>query len=297
MNENEINKEGVLTEDSIDLYRLIGSIFSQWKPILLISFLITLSFWLMSSALEKTYKSYAVLIPNQQDGFSSESSALASLSSIAGIGGNTDTKSVTAIEILKSTDFFEKFYSDSIFYNQLWQTENIDSESESHKDLFDSHERFLKKLEISHDVKKDIYKISVNHPIPEVAFEWISNIIYSLNNRMREIDESDSNNAITYLKEQLSKEKSQEVRKSIANGIEREYLKLTYAKTDEEYVFKIIDSPRISNKHSYPQTIYFIVAGALIGLLSSLLSIIILDSRKKMLSLSFPRLIRIVGKE
>ena len=97
---------------------------------------------------------------------------------------------------------------------------------------------------------------------------------------MRDIDASFAKNSIAYLNETSQSTNIQSIKETIGKLLENQMKALMLTASNEEYVFKILDSPIAPEEKSKPKRLLICVVGFLLGLIFSLILLFIHYLRK-----------------
>ena len=250
-----------------------------------------------------------------KDSYSSESSGISTLGSLVGVSfgqGEVD-KVGLSIEILKSKDFFNLLYQDSSFLIELLahdeflknkkesifdaelvsiiNSKKTSIESKKYLDQFYPLEIaqriFLKNMTIFRSVDTGIVKITYKHESPIIAQATLNKVINSLDRYVKNRDLSRSNQALNFLKVSSSTQETEAIQKVIAGLIESELKKIMLSSIDENYVFDVIDSPRISYYKIGPFRKMMLIFSALAGIIVSMSILLILFYFNKKIYISF----------
>lgn len=289
--------------DTLDIDKLL-KIFINYKRFILIgAFGISVFCIIYAFLLTPIYKSSTLLEPNPNLG-PTENSALSGAASLVGldlsspIGNGADIVTV-AIKIILSKDFLEEIIQeDELFLPELIAVKSYDKSN--NKVIFDSalynydkkswvpsdiellfpfHDIYLKFVRDHIKVEKDqlskLTTISIYHSSPYVAKRWLDLILQKINQTMRARALIESNESITFLNKQLEETTIKELRTAISNSIEKELNNLMYAQISSDYIFKVIDSPRVSSVQDKPNKKSIVIIGTIAGFIFlSIISII-----------------------
>ena len=282
----EANKKNLYLND-IDLKELI---FLFWKKKFFIT-INTLIFSLLSAlfslSLTNIYKSEAILIPTlPNDSLSSKISGLSSIASISGIGipSKSLSKSEEGIERIKSFQFFSNKFLPSINLEDLvavedWQKttnkiiydSNIFIEKDKSWDLDkkpteqEAYTFYKRMLNIRENKDTQFVTISVKHPSPYKAKEWIDIIIFNINEKMREEDRMKAEKSIDFLSNILPLTNLQPIKESISSLLEEQLQISMLASSSEYYVFNVLDAPIVPERKSEPKIMVIVFFGSIIG--------------------------------
>jgi hypothetical protein len=212
---------------------------------------------------------------------------LAALAGVdVGAGGNE--KTVLAIEILKSRKFLIEFIEAedikpqiiaAISWNHITRELNYDNElfnpatKEWLRDVsypkltipsnLESAEEFSELFIVSEDKTNGMVKLSIQHYSPDLSKEWLEKIVYRINENMRLLDAQESENAITFLNNELEKSNNTEIRSMLFSLIEEQTKTLMLTKIKRDYAFSIVDPAIVPEVKFKPQrSIILIMVGA-----------------------------------
>ena len=120
-------------------------------------------------------------------------------------------------------------------------------------------------LSISQDKETGFISINVEHLSPIFASEFLELIIQEANTILRERDLKEANDALEFLKAELSKTSYVEIRESINRLIEAQLETQMIAKVNEEYSLAIIDPPYIPDQKFKPVRSVIVIFSTIIG--------------------------------
>lgn len=297
------NKELINKQEEIDLSEIFLLI---WDYKIFIAFVT--SFFAIGSII------YSLSIPNKYNSFallaaSSEKESLASnigqFSGLAGLAGinlpsDNGSKSEEAKERIKSFDFFKDYFlpfikledlmavkewkieSDTIIYDEsIFDVESnkwvrkVDYPKQATPSQQESYTKYLEILKLSTNNETGFISLSIIHESPFVANQWVDLIILNINNSMREIDKKNAEKSINFLNETSKTTSIKSIQEAISKLLEIQMQTLMLASSNEEYVFKVIDSPRIPEIKSSPDRALICIIGTLLGLFLSSIFVLI----------------------
>lgn len=299
---NQLNNDK--HEDAIDFTYFFTIIWQRKNLIAAITILSLVVSTIFSLNMQNIYISKSLLVPtNQDDSLSSKIGGLSSLSGLAGFTlPNTPTsKSQEAIERIKSFEFFSNQFLPNIKLENLmaikkWKPEeNIILYDRS---VFDSEQNmwvrkvsFPKKIKpsdqeaylmykdiinISEDKSTSFVTVSVEHQSPIIAQTWVSLIIKNINEHMKIIDAEQAEKSILYLNQTAASTNVESIKDAISKLLENQMQTLMLTASNEDYIFKKIDSPIIPEIHSKPSRFLIIFLSTVFGMLISIFYILIL---------------------
>ena len=311
MNEKQINDELNFRDQEIDL-KVLFSIFWHKKLFIgLVTVFFSISAVIYSLLLPNIYESEAILSPvDKGNGLGSVMRNYGSLASLAGINlPNQDNENLTlkALEKLKSLIFFKEnimpniflpnlmavnswdsetntiYYDDSIYNKSTntW-TKNYSVENDKNPSPQENYKEFLENhLTISEDKKTGFVNLSVRHQSPLIAKKWTELTVTEINSFYREKDKSESQKAVEYLNNQISKTSLSEIKVVIAELLQKETQKLTLIEANQYYVFDYIDPPAVMEQRIKPRRSLISILGFALGILVGTFLVLVNNYGKK----------------
>lgn len=257
--------------------------------------------------LPNIYTSKSILAPVSAEG--SLSSKLGAYSGLAGLAGvnltKESSKTQEGIERIKSFEFFSNHFLPYIQLENLLALKKWDyKENELVYDssLFNSNTNkwireaaYPKKIIPSNQEAFRTYKeiiniseargsgfitLSIDHFSPYIAKKWVNIIINQINESMREIDIKNAQNSINFLNESSKSTNIQSIKEVISSLLENQMQTLMLASSNDEYVFKIIDSPIAPEIKTRPNRALICILGTILGGMLSILIVLIVNYKK-----------------
>lgn len=301
---NEATRVPELSNVASDTFDLVGLWLILWTRkwfILVCSFILTVCVTLYSLTLPNIYKSTALLSPqNSQEtsGMASIAGQFGGLASMAGInlGGGSD-ETVLHIETIKSKDFIYQFINrhdikvplmaakswdkssgklliDDALYSvdkKKWVKEVKTGESPE-PTIYEAYELFLKNLEAVQNKSTGFVTLAIKHIDPNIAKLWVEYLIQDINALMREQEISEKQKSILFLEKQLNKTNVAEMKNVFYSIIEEQTKMMLLAEVQEDYVFKVIESPIVEERKLSPnRAVIVIISAVFSGLFMCLL--------------------------
>ena len=284
--------------DQIDFRAIFNVIIEKKFFIVIFTSFFSISVLVYSILIPNIYESRAILAPSSlNENLASQLSSFSSLAGLAGVSlpAGDASKDQEAVERMKSYEFFSDFIYPNIKVENLiaikkWLPQS--NEIIYKDDTFDSKNNkwvrevsypkmqvptrqeafreFIKHINISVDKKTSFVTISIKHKSGVIAERWLSMIIKNINESMRQEDIEISSNSILYLESKAQSTKIQSLKDAISNLLESQMKTLMFASSNEDYIFKIIDSPIIPEQKISPQRSLICIFGFLIGLILSI---------------------------
>lgn len=266
----EIRKSLSTNEDYINLKDLLNVLNKNKIKISIFSFTFFIIGIFYSSFLPNIYKSETTLASSET--ISRDLGNLNGIAALAGFGGVSQIdKTSIAMEKLKSLSFFEKFSKKYDVLVPLHATKYWDSVSkeliiddtvynptskewllEGGLNLQNSFLKFHSHVNIFKSSRTGFVTIEVKHQSPYVAKDWVENLVEEINNVQRKSDMDKALQSIEFLKNEMRKTQSVEVKQSISSLIEQQLKTIMVAKSETEYVFEILTNAYPNEKKFSP---------------------------------------------
>ena len=283
-----------VTSDTLDIEKLL-KIFLDYKKFIIIGTFCTSLFCIIYSLLlTPIYKSSALLEPNPNVQSSSGMPSLAGPAAVIGLDissatGNGADIFTVATEVVLSKDFLERIIQeDALFLPELMAVKSYDKsknnivfdesiynsdkkewvlgDAELHFSFHEIYEKFIiDHIEVQRDQLSKLTTISIYHSSPYVAKRWLDMILLKINTIMRDKKLSETRKSVDFLNQQLNETNIKELRTAISNSIKKELNSFMYAQISSDYIFKVIDSPRVSTVQAKPNKKSIVIIGTIIG--------------------------------
>ena len=277
----------------LDSYIDIAEVMSDlWKfriTIILLTIVVGVGSVITTLFMDDLYKS-SMLLQKVDDDNTAMPSQMGALASFTGIGlsGTSIDKSTKALEVLKTRDFFESLIADEKFLAELIGINGYNKETSKvsyNEEIYNSktdtlypdamselsfnktHKLFLSNIEITKDTESGLINISAIHLSPFVAKSWLDLIFVKLNETIKKIELKEATDSLSYLKNQLSLTSESELKKVIAKLIEKQIQTLMISDISDDFVFSIVDSPRVPEKKFAPHRSLICIVSTIFGFL------------------------------
>jgi uncharacterized protein involved in exopolysaccharide biosynthesis len=290
-------------DDEIDLRELFYVLLEgKWIIVSLTAF-VSIVGVIYSLSLPNIYESKAMLVPvNSSSGISGALGSYSGLAGLAGISlpsGGDEGNSARAIQKISSLSFFENNILTNIHLPDLMAFKSWNSKTNTavfDESIYDtnsntwirdfsyprqqipsvqeSFEVFKQHLSLSEDNKSRFINLSIRHQSPYVAKQWTELVINEVNAFYRQKDKTESEKAVSYLNQQISKTGLSEIKQVIAQLLQEETKKLTLIEANQFYVFDYIDPPAVMEKKSEPKRALICILGFLLGGMLSILLVL-----------------------
>tara|TARA_B100002019_G_C21165639_1_gene545660 strand:+ start:177 stop:1052 length:876 start_codon:yes stop_codon:yes gene_type:complete len=282
------------TKDEIDLYSIYLILWRSKKVILTISTFIGIVALLVTFFYPRVFVSTAILSPTND--FSSNANNNSSISSIAALAGlNLGQKQAQsslkdiALKKLQGRDFFEnQIFNDDDF---IFEVKKFGISSFS-----DTYNFYEENLIVEEDEDKGFITISFYSLSPESAKFFLDLSIKKINQEMLRTTQERNKKALNYLYETIKQSDIVEVRTAVSSLIKRNVSELSLSEMNEDFIFSIIDSPRLNEDHVYPQRLLIFLIGFIFSMLVLSSLVILLNFRNETLELSHKPLFISINK-
>ena len=302
-----------MERNEIDIKEIIKLLIEKKRNIFIITFTVTLLAIVYALIQPNVYTSKAILAPtNSEDSISSQLGGLSGFSGIAGISfpGAEATPAQEALERMQSFNFFSNHFLPNINLEDLMAVEgwlpeeNIliyDEEifiSDKKKWIRDvsfprkpkpsdqeSYEKFLDYLKIVEDRTTTFVELSITHKSPYISKEWLDVVIAKINSSSRDIDIKVASDAIDFLTDYYQSTNVNSLQDVSSRLLENQMQKLMLASATDDYVFKVLEYPIVSEEPSGPDRIQTVLLGFILGLILSF-SIVVYRNIKTLINLS-----------
>ncbi len=289
----------------INLRTLLQLFYKSKVLIIAITLLFAVSSVFIALSISNVYRSEALVNVIDQNGNSALaglSSQFGGLASLAGVNlkGGGDGKKELTIETLKSRDFIKRFINKYdlkavILASEDWdQTKNqivFDADLYNLKEQkwirkvafpktvipsdIEVYRHFLEKnLFISEDDESGFVRVAVHHFSPYVAQKIVTNLIFEINQEIREKDILEAEKSIAFLEEKLQTTDNLGLKKVMFEMVESQIQSQMLAEIREEYIFQVIDPPIVDELKVSPKRAMICVVITLLGMFSSMLFVL-----------------------
>lgn len=299
LSDNKLNNY----DDEINIQEILSLLWSKKFFIGSITILFTSIFILIALMLPNIYKSQAIMLPVQDDG--GMSGMLSQYSGMAGLAGislpsESSTKSKEAIARIQSFNFFSNYFLPNIALEDLVAVKNwnpVDDKLIYDKKIYNSElGKWVRKVEfprsnvpssqeayktyreimsISEDEKTSFVSLSIKHYSPFIAQHWVELIIEKIDLSMRDQDRNEATKSINFLNNRSPTVNYEEIKKSLSSLQQEQMKRLMMIEANENYIFKVLDSPLAPEMKSEPKRLSIVIIGTILGILLSTLFTIV----------------------
>jgi len=298
-----------LNNDEIDFRELFHVLWDKIFYIGAITSIFSLISIIYALMLPNIYESNALMMPVEEDqGMSGMLGQYSGMASLAGISLPSDSgsKAQEAIARIRSLEFFSNNFlpyiklenlmavkkwnqaSNSLTYDardfniesRQWVREvkppksNIPSSQEAYK-------VYKEIMRISEDKKTLFVTLSIEHKSPFIAQQWVEIIMDQLDQVMRNQDRQTAMKSIEYLNTLAPTINYEEIKKALSSLQEQQMKQLMMVEANDNYIFKVLDSPIVPEVKSQPKRSLIVILGSMIGMMLSVLGVLAFHYTRK----------------
>jgi LPS O-antigen subunit length determinant protein (WzzB/FepE family) len=266
----------------IDLRELFSVLWNGKKLIVGITAVFAITAVFYSLSIPNQYRATTVVSSAQGGGGGGLSNALGQLGGLASfagvsLGSGESSEAQIAQEIMRSRWFIEKFVRKNNLAVEVFAAQGWDSESkqlEINSDYYDVesslwvqdpvtgktlepngwqlYQAFSGKFSVSEDDRSGLISISVEYFSPEIAKQWVDQLVVGINQYMqsRKLDKVNLN--IQYLEAQIQKTSTAEMREVFFTIIGEQIKSKMLAEASPEYAFVTVSPAMVPVEKSGP---------------------------------------------
>lgn len=286
--------EGTHQNQDLELYELWQALYRERWITIVFTGLFAIFSVVYALSLPNKYKSTAVLAPSIQSGnaFASLGGQLGGLASLAGLSaGNSSDKAVEAIAILTSWAFIEEFIEEHDIAPDIIAAKGWDSEKDKlvyDENIYDTKTKtwiaedgsdedpepsswelyvaFSGMLSASKDDKTGFIKVSVESLSPSNSKYWVDELLKKINATLKLRDREKALANLEFLNGQIAETEITGVQAVLYNLVEEQTKALMLASGQKDYVFRVVNAPRVAEIKSSPARSVICVAITLLGM-------------------------------
>ena len=296
-------------EDEIDLSELFHVLWDKIFYIGAITSIFSLISIIYALMLPNIYQSKATLMAvEQSSGMSGMVGKYSGMASLAGISldSKSGSKDQEAIARIKSFEFFSNNFLPNIKLENLMAVEKwnqpsntltyyaSDFNSESRQWLRkakpprsniptsqEAYEEFVKIMSVNKDKKTNLVTLMVEHKSPFIAQQWVEIMINQIDQVMRDQDKQTATKSIEYLNSLTPTIFNEDIKKALSALQQEQMKRLMMVEANDNYVFKVIDSPIAPELKSKPKRSIIVIWGTILGMVLSALGVLVFNYTRK----------------
>ena len=256
-----------------------------------------------AASLEDIYTSEALLSPSKSLQDSGPSLAEGGLGALVGLGASgTANKTLLALQVLETKDFFKQFYEQDDFLAELSGVDSYDKKTSTLKfdeskyfegnwiegekpNLQKAHRQFKNLLSVDHDRLDGFVEISIDHVSPYVAQKWLKQIIEELNLHFQLKDKLEAQKSVEYLQKQMNETKKVDLKMIFSSMLVKQYEIIMLSEVTDEFIFEVLDEPRAPDKKSKPSRLFIALFLTIFGAFVFFLLALFLNSSGRYLQM------------
>lgn len=261
--------------DLVDLWRLLWA--GRWL-IAATTMSISVMALAVSYLMTPKYRVDVILAPVSEEGstLSALGGQLGGLAGLVGGLGSGSSNLNEALATLVSRDFIERFIEDHnllpVLFAKRWDAQarrwDVDS-VEDEPTLSDGFYFFRKRvLTVTEYQKTGLTLLSVEWKDPTLAAEWARLLVDRINGHMRQRSIDEASRSLEYLQSEISGTKAVEIQQAAYRLVENQLKTIMVAKSRDEYVFRVVDPPKVPDPDDYvkPRRALMTILGLGLGL-------------------------------
>lgn len=296
-------------DDEIDLGELFHVLWDKIFYIGAITSIFSLISIIYALMLPNIYQSKATLMAvEQSSGMSGMVGRYSEMAGLAGISleSKSGSKDQEAIARIKSFEFFSNNFLPNIKlenlmavkkWNQASNTINYyasDFNSESRQWLRkakpprsniptsqEAYEEFIEIMSVNKDKKTNLVTLLVEHKSPFIAQQWVEIMINQIDQVMRDQDRQTATKSIEYLNSLAPTIINEDIKKALSALQQEQMKRLMMVEANDNYVFKVLDSPIAPELKSKPKRSLIVIWGTILGLVLSALGVLVFNYTRK----------------
>ena len=290
-------------DDEIDLRELFHVLWDKIFYIGAITSIFSLISIIYALMLPNIYQSQAVMMPMEANqGMSGMLGQYSGMASLAGISlpSESGSKAQEAIARIQSLEFFSNSFLPQIKlenlmavkkWNQASNTLTYDASafnSESGQwvrkvkpptstipSSQKAYKQYQEIMSVSEDKKTSFVTLSVEHKSPVIAQQWVEIMMDQIDQVMRDQDRQTALQSIAYLNSLAPTVNYEEISKALASLQQEQMKRLMMVEANENYIFKVLDSPIVPEMKVKPQRSLIVILGTMLGMMLSVLGVLV----------------------
>ena len=291
-------------DDEIDLRELFHVLWDKIFYIGAITSIFSLISIIYALMLPNIYQSQAVMMPMEANqGMSGMLGQYSGMASLAGISlpSESGSKAQEAIARIQSFEFFSNSFLPHIKlenlmavkkWNQASNTLTYDASafnSESGQwvrkvkpptstipSSQKAYKQYQEIMSVSEDKKTSFVTLSVEHKSPVIAQQWVEIMMDQIDQVMRDQDRQTALQSIAYLNSLAPTVNYEEISKALASLQQEQMKRLMMVEANENYIFKVLDSPIVPEMKVKPKRSLIVILGTMLGMMLSVLGVLVL---------------------
>jgi len=207
------------------------------------------------------------------------------IAALAGINTERSGRKNEAIATLRSRLFTEHFIKDEkllpLLFRDRWDEENqrwYDADPEDIPTLGDAYKVFDEDVRrLSEQSRTGLVVLSIDWEDPDEAARWANELVRRVNDTLRKKAVNESENAISYVQEQLKQTSVVELQQVLHRLIESEMKEIILARINNEFAFRVIDPAVAPEEVFRPNIPLMLLLGTVLGIVGGFILALFLN--------------------
>ena len=226
-----------------------------------------------------------LLAPAEERSMQGLGGQLGRLAALAGVsvGGGS---SAEALAVLRSREFARAFIDDlelvPLFFHEQWDAVNggwLDADPDDWPEIGGAIKYFQDNvLNVNQERDTWLVTLAIEWTDPEIAADWARELVIRLNERLRERALKEAETNVACVQAELAQTSVVTLQQSIGRLLESELQKLTLARGNEEFAFRVIDSATPPKGRARPKRALIAVVGTMLGGMLAVFTVFLLHS-------------------
>lgn len=289
--ETDKTQPGYINLDIVSIIKLLWG--QKFLLLSVVSLFIAISV-AIALALDEMYTVELKAVPSETSLATTDNSLQATIAlRLGGFGGAVSAyeKHLVAVQVLRSTGFIYNFVKKHNITPLLFGVKEWDKNSGSliwNEDIYDpSNESWIideppsaqeatrkfltKHLSVDDNRKSRMLTLQFTHQSPIVAAEIVNSLLMDLNQTMKNKELSNLDKKLSFYKEKLATTNINSERTTITTLIEQLTYDQLLIKTNDDFLFEVIDPPMIPEQRSQPRRGLIVIVGSAFSCLLALI--------------------------
>lgn len=260
----------------VGLQNLWDTVLERWRVVLLFVVIGAIAGSVYALLATPWYRAQVVLSPVSEKSVSGALGALGGLGDLASIAGISipSGRDSAPLAVLKSKSFARQFIEDEkllpVLLADKWdaRTDDWKEKGPDRPDIRDGVKFFDEKVRIvTEDKKANLITLAIEWKDPNEAARWANLLVRRLNDRVRSEAIREAETSIGYLQKEMLATSVVSLQQAVGRVLESEMQKMTLARANEEFAFKVVDEAFPPKKRVFPQRTLIAVTSAVLGAL------------------------------
>jgi LPS O-antigen subunit length determinant protein (WzzB/FepE family) len=297
---NPESDQNINHDYEIDVRQLFYVIWDKKFLIVVLTSIFAILSIFYALSLPNIYKSEVVMMPVEDS--SGVGGALGQYRGVANLAGisipstSSSSKSQEAVTRIQSLEFFSNYFLPNIMLENLLAVKEWNQSSNTivyDENIFnaetltwtriveppksiipssqEAYEVYKEVININEDKNTSYVSLSIEHQSPYIAKKWVEIIIQQIDNLMRNKDKKESMRSIEYLNSVASTTNYEAIKQALSSLQQEQMKLLMMVEANENYIFKVLDSPVVPEMKSRPRRSVIVIFGTFFGMMFSVM--------------------------